>query len=274
MCGIGLIRRRFVLRGVVLAVLAGPAMAGEFSATLKPAADATGPWARASLSLQIAEGTGDIRRVALQPISGGPTVVYPVTLAPGRATTLEVSLPAISVEQTYRVRLLGQNDSAGPTAEAPVAWPVGQLCRKQLLQPDRCLGYEADLPAWPGRTRRAIFLAGVIFCVLLAGATLIRRARLRVLLVVLILLAGPMLLWPWAETASTEILTQEGGLRVFAVRRTRKVTVPPGLLPIYADPGQFQRDTLRLVNRQGGTVRIRPDRPRLFVADDKSNAGN
>ena len=261
---------RSVLTILALSLLPGLSLAAQpgrsaVVASLQPR-PSDGPFAAAVLSLRLDDSSASAFDLAsLQPVAGGPIVEVPVTLTPGQPAEVPVALPAVQARQTYRVTLLSADPVVrSKSATAEVAWPVGQLRTRRLIQPDRCLPFEADLPAWPNDTRRRILFFAALLAACLLAACLVRRTRRRLLLVALVLSAVPMLAWPWPQADRTLLVTESDGLTVYAVRRTQDVTIATGLLPVYADLGQFRRDTLLIRDDASGQLRLAPDRPRLF----------
>ena len=273
---------RLVVTGVMLCATA---VMGRTTAMLDVAPhqdEAAFPYRRAELTVDN-RTESIIRAVALRSQQGGPTLVWPVTVAPRTVQKLLVDLPAVSVRQTYHIRLL--DSGAGGEAdvvealEAAICWPAEIVTADAFLDPEACGRHEFDLPAWSSELRRNVFLAALLTSLAMAGVLFISRSGARVAVLALIVaITGACLV---AAVPVEDIVVErvfDGGrtlpihaarpnesLTLVTCRRTANWSDPdPRVAPVYSSRRQMATDTMVLHRRRGASVRIRPQEVRLF----------
>jgi len=237
---------------------------------------AIAPYRACALTVRHAAGGGAqvIRAVAVRQLEGGPTILMPVTIPPGSSAQLTVPLPAVSSQQSYRVTLRGEGGGI-EQFDLPVAWPVELLTTDSWIDPQAYGPWEYDLPRWPRRMLRNVFIAAVLSSLALAGALFIPVSAGRIVAVVVIVTAACL-----AVTVP---------LRAADVVVVRQVTFPPAprqrpqtlwaltcrrraewrhdarrMHPVYFDTRQMRADEAVIV--PGGEIRVplRPEEVRLF----------
>lgn len=255
---------------LVVSILCTAAARAEVGVSLKVLAEQPGrmfPYRQAELTVENDIGSV-VQAVSLQRLGGGPTFVFPVTVAPGTTLDVEVFLPAVRTEQEYVVRLLAGEDADAPvlaSARASIAWPIELLTTDEFLAPRAYRPYEDDPPAWAGELLRNVFLALAIFSLLLAGTLLLRRPTVRLLVAAVIVAAAAGGVRRITASAPLVRVLRSGEHTAVACRRT--ATWRDGsasLAPIYYSESQMQRDNLVVHARLGLRVTIRPGEVRLF----------
>lgn len=164
---------------VVTAVLCSSAAASdEATVSLEPAReqDRTAlPYRLAELTVRNAGGetASVIRAVQIRESQGGPTFVVAVTVPPDSTRTVRVKLPAVSLQQTYRVRLLTEMRADSPAVsefELPLTWDVELVNTEEWIDAEAYAPWEGDLPSWSPTVKRNVFLTAVLISLAMAAA--------------------------------------------------------------------------------------------------------
>ncbi len=279
---------------------------GQVSATLEASlAPPEGPAPYRSATLTVRNDLGRaIEAVALRAGEGGPTLVYPLQVAPGRQRTLEVALPAISPDQLYTLGALDRYSNGLADGEAdvltetlvPVAWLAEQVSREAMVRPAAFEAF-ADLRVdWPAELRRRalVLLGGVV--VLAGFVLLIHPPRLRLVgLVGLVAAATGVLAWsasavapPPAEANQFELLLRGPDnrlslrtLTVLAGRRSVQAhartanawVLYPDLAALVADTTVLRPAEPAFSDGASVTYRAQPGRLRMLVAQGPIPSG-
>jgi len=255
---------RAIRAALVLCLLAGPALAEE-AVSLAPAAEQDrGAWPYRTAELQVQVDGALASRVAaawLRWQLGGPTFVYPVTVAPDDLLTLEVSLPAIRMQQAYDIALLTDDGAPAVQAEATIIWPEELTNPEAFVDSAAYAVHDGPLPRWPVSVKVTAFLSAAVLCAAMAAAALIRRRRLQ-LVVLLGLVVGSTVagaVWLHRQPTVAARRSPDGKLLILTTRRTVQWTVGERLAPVYVDIGQVAEDSL-VVRPEGVTLTLRPQR--------------
>jgi hypothetical protein len=260
---------------VLSAVLASVAGA-EVTARLRPAAE-DGATEEGFLPavLTVADPNGDlsgaVRGVSLRRLRGGPTLLYPTSIAPGTEQDVSVALPVVSVEESYVVRLLADEDASGaPLAELRVPLTVPKVdlverARGALIDPAAYDGWLEDLPRWPGWLLRTVFLTAAVICVAMGAALFIRRPALRLAAVVCLVIAGALATaWVLSQCEVVSV-RRSGALTILGCRRTTSLQrSPPLARPVYWSPRQMDADDMVYSPGRYATLTLHPNQVRLF----------
>jgi hypothetical protein len=227
------------------------------------------PYATAVLSIENPTDTECVA-VRMRWRGGGPTMLLPAAILPGKRADVAVILPPIAASQTYDIELLAREGVGLARTVAEIAWPPDLVARDAFIDPIAYDPFKDDYPTWPARTKRLAFLVVGVVAVLLAGVPLIRHPQLRAVAVLLVVVGGcAVLLWREQPVVEEDFTN---GLAVFRTRRTAEIrlTPPPtGLLtPIYRSQGQMQDDTLTLHPGRGGALTLQPEDMRIFYWPD------
>jgi len=260
---------------VLWAVLASAAGA-EVTARLRPAA-ADGATEEGFLPavLTVADPNGDlggvVRGVSLRRLRGGPTLLYPTSIAPGTEQDVSVALPVVSVEGSYVVRLLADEDASGAALaelRVPLTVPNVDLverARGGLIDPTAYDGWLEDPPRWPGWLLRTVFLTAAVISVAMGAALFIRRPALRLAAVLLLVLAGTLVTaWVLSQCEVVSV-RRSGSLTILGCRRTTTLRrSPPLARPVYWSPRQMDADDMVYCPGRCATLTLHPDQIRLF----------
>jgi len=254
---------------------AWPARA-EVIVRLRPA-PADGPTDEGFLPaiLTVADPNGElpeaIGAVSLRRTRGGPTLLYAVSLAPRTEHQVPVSLPVVSVQEAYRVRLLAGADGTGGVLrerQIPLTLPdlgLVDRARGALIQPTAYDNWKEDLPRWPRWLLRTVFLTMALFCVALGAALFVRRPALR-LWAVLLVAAAATAATAWLLSQCPAVsLRRSGPLTIVACRRTTTWSHPAvGVRPLYWSRHQMDADDMLYRPGSSLTLTLRPQQVRLF----------
>jgi hypothetical protein len=227
------------------------------------------PYATGVLSIENLTDTECVA-VRMRWRGGGPTMLLPAAVLPGKRADVAVILPPIAASQTYDIELLGREGVTLGRTVAEIAWPPAVVTRDAFIDPIAYDPFKDDYPAWPAGTKQRAFLVAAVVTVLLAGAPLIRHPQLRVAGVLLVVVGGcAALLWREQPVVEEDFTN---GLAVFRTRRTAEIRLAPpptGLLtPVYRSQGQMRRDSLTLHPGRGGALTLQPADMRLFYWRD------
>ncbi len=261
-------RRPMIWTLTVIFAGAAPALA-ETRVSLSPdVRQDEGAFPFRSAKMEIFNGTDRIvRAVAVRARSGGPTILVPAVVPPNTSQTIGISLPAISVEQTYSVRLLSRDEiSAKPIAslEVPVSWQAAMVTPDAFFDPG---AYDdAFRISWPGSLRRNALLLSVLTVVLAAGCLLPRgKGRLAgCLLVAAVGVASAVMLVRSQPLIATRQSDEKITIQARRTIRWRSEAI--GLAPVYLDRRQWREDDLLIHPRRGLAATIRPSDVRVFRA--------
>ena len=163
----------------ITAVLCSSAAAsGEATVSLEAAReqDRTAlPYRLAELTVRNAGGetASVIRAVQIRESQGGPTFVVAVTAPPDSTRAVRVKLPAVSLEQTYRIRLLTEVRADSPAIgefELPLTWDVELVNTEEWIDAEAYAPWEGDLPSWSPTVKRNVFLTAVLISLAMAAA--------------------------------------------------------------------------------------------------------
>jgi len=250
---------------ILLLALASPVPSGAwlFPADQRPV---DRPYASATLRLRRMDA-GTVTALELVPKGGGPTLRYPVTLAPKQSVDIPVALPAISVQQSYTVRL--HMDGKLEEWDASVTWPAETVDRVagRLIDPMAYEPWEFALPVWRPALRRNVLLACVLGCLACAACLLIRPRWLRVGCVLVAIGATTAGVAALAGTEPTQAVTQaeEGDLLVVTARRSGVWrSADTSHRPIYQAMWQFREDETIIEPGRSIRMPIRPRQVRLL----------
>ncbi|MFB3891320.1 MAG: hypothetical protein ACE15C_04775 [Phycisphaerae bacterium] len=264
---------------VVLALFLVPGAHAAVTATLKPADQQPAgifPYRAAELTIDN-QGPSTIGVEDLRLRGGGPIIRTRALIAPQTTRTIQVDLPAVAVEQTWRLRLTS-SDSGGPDVadlEAGITWPVQWVAqsREAFFPADAYHAWESRMPSWPGDMKRNVLLVLVLAAVACGGAMFIRKGlrRLAAVLVILAIAAGGV--WivlgsvPKVEVISSGSPEGEKPVRPLVVgarRTTRYQIADTALYPVYDSEKDMRCDTLMIDGRNGMTLRIPAGAIRIF----------
>ena len=264
---------------IVLVVLAGltvpPAAGAAVTARLTPAEKqdpAALPYRIADLSVDYS-GPADappIRAAALHSPQGGPTFIYPLTVAPQTRQTLRVALPALTQQQEYAIRFLSRDDPDArcvASVRATVPWPLDLVRPEEFRASEAQRRWSEELPTWPAGLLRNVFFAAGFTCIALAATLFLRRPRLRLIAVGVVVATATAGVWLLvsAQPIVVERQAEQGKVLVVACRRT---TVwrngDPMLTPLYLTPRHLAHDDMIVHAVKGLTVPLRPDEVRLL----------
>ena len=197
---------------------------------------------------------------------GGPTFVYPVTVAPHGAVSLPIRLAALALRQQYQAELSfdGEPTDAPMLATAAIAWPETVVNPGAFIRPadyDR-----SQTPAWSTSLRRQLLLVAVAAGLLLAASMLLRRPAHRLGTAAFIVAAAlvAVIAFVCSQPVVVEHLTEDGVLILTPRRTTSWQTSRADLQPIYASRQQMMEDTTA-VSPEGVSVRLTPPQRQLFL---------
>jgi hypothetical protein len=233
------------------------------------------PYRRANLTVQY-DSTGSqkpdvIRCITIRSTRGGPTMLFNITIPPqAPARNISVSLPAMSAEDSYTVRLL-----AGKTAISPLVaefnltidWPAEMVTAQAFLDPEAYDDGDYLPPVWSNRTLQNVFAAATLACVLLGASILIRRPAWRIAIACVTVIAAGAGLWLAASLEPTVVRQTLGDderlLLVSCLRDTRFEIPEPHSVPLYynmdemsQDEGVIHMSGKLLVSLKSGEVRL------------------
>lgn len=230
-----------------------------------------GPYALAWLT--IANPTGrPISAVTLQPVGGGPTIRLPRALAPGQSARWLVPLPAMALNQRYRIGLLAGGQPLHET-ELTIQWRLDQLADEDFLAPSAYDMPEALEPAsWSPAALQRLWLIAAAFAVAACGGLLIRRGRWRLLALAAVIGGASLAAMAWGRPQPQDTRRlfadwDDPDIRYLALAAGRTATgsIPEGsYYPVYYSMQGFLAD--RAVIEPGGQIHVplRPDWVRVF----------
>ena len=212
-----------------------------------------------------------VRAVSLRRAAGGPTLLHAASVAPKTTQTLDVLLPAVSVQQTYRVRLLaGEGPATSVLREmhVPVTFPdldAVERARETLVDAAAYEDRQEERPRWPTWLLRNVYLAAVLIAVGLGGVLFIRPGALRVLAAVAVAAGGTFAMWHVLSGVDVVLARRSGPLVALTCRRTTSWSRPArGVGPVYWSQGQMDRDDMVFEPGHRLTLTLRPDDVRVF----------
>ena len=262
--------------GVILCLALAPPAPGAVKVHLScSAAAAPTPEGFLPAKLHVADPNGElagvVRGIGLRRKAGGPAVLYVTSVAPRASQVLDVLLPALSVQESYVVGLFAGEEPAAAALvqrEIPVTFPdVGAVerARSLLIDPGAYEPWLEELPHWPARLVRTVFLTAALVCVMLGGALFVRPPAARICAVVLVAAAGTVASVKVVSAADVVLSRRAEGLTVMTCRRTASWSCPASDLGcVYWSRRQFEADDA--VYRPGGhwTLTLRPADVRIF----------
>jgi len=211
------------------------------------------------------------RAVSLRRSTGGATVFYEASIAPGASGNFRVLLPMVSVRQAYTIRLLA---GTAPTSAVILQQDVtaetdnvGEIeaARNLLLDSPAYDDYIEDLPRWPTWALRNAFLVPLLMMVGMGATLLIRRPVWRVLAAGLVVAAASGVIYESLANCPLVITRQDGEIRSVSCRRTTTWSTPAhGLGPIYWRTKQMDQDDMIYQPARMLTLTLHPNEVRLF----------
>jgi hypothetical protein len=233
---------------------------------------------------------GVVGAVTLRRGGGGPTLLFSASVPPRTEQAIAVALPAVSGQQSYTVRLLAAPDAPSPllgTLSADVRWPdldAVEQCRSTLIDSAAYSDWVEELPRWPPRLLRTVFLTAVLVCVALAGALFLRGPALRLGAALLVAAAGTLVLWRAVSDCEVVLARRGGDLTAVTCRRTTTWSHgAEGFTPVYWNRKQMDEDAmlyqpgrrlrLTLTPEEVRVFRRHPRQPATTQAGTQSSAG-
>lgn len=257
-----------ILAATLLAALAAPA--GAVVLNLEPTDDANAaPYHSLSVTVRN-DSSAVIDGLQFQMKEGGPTFVQPVLIPAGQSETFTVALPALSPQQTYRVRTSTGKDSAAQETWATVSLPPGSVRAQDLVDPRLYADFEGVFAGWSGEFVREIFVGAVLLCLLLAATLLLRRPAVRIGAAVLIAAAAAIAAAAYVDRQpalleKTIADANSPTVILVAARRTSSWRHRDGrLIPIYPDEQSLATDKTLIEGPLLDTT-VTPQHIRLFV---------
>ncbi len=171
--------RRWVVMSALLCLLGGVA-GGAVRATLEVAdrqEDALGDYRLAKLTVTNSADSA-VAAVELRASGGGPTVRYPMTVAPGSTGEQDVALPAMSPVQEYVIVAIGPEGNELGRTSAAITWPEELLAADAFVD-DAFKAWADDIARWPESVRRRYLLMAALFATVAAACLLIPWPALR-----------------------------------------------------------------------------------------------
>ncbi|MFW6062083.1 MAG: hypothetical protein ACOC93_04670 [Planctomycetota bacterium] len=227
--------------GAMAVVLSAATAGGEISAELRPLpSDAQlAPYQPARLAVRN-KTSRLVTGVRLRAQRGGPTMQMEMVLPPGEQQERTVPLPAVALEQVYRVCVRGAGESAWqPVRAATVRWPAEQVHPAAFVDPRLYARHERSYPDWPAEVRRNVLMLGVLLALGLAATLLIRPPGVRIVAAVIVIAAASVAAWTVVRSASLVVelhrpLPREEGrfLAVLGARRSTEWSLPAASLPV------------------------------------------
>ncbi|MCP4375647.1 MAG: hypothetical protein GY794_05670 [bacterium] len=236
------------------------------------------PYRQASLTVQYdspADGNSRhkvIRGITIRSARGGPTMLFRVTIAPGSpARDISVILPVLSLEESYKVRLLSQWSDRGDVIgefDLSLDWPAGWVTSDAFLDPEAYDDGEYLPPVWSNRTLRNVFVVAVISCVVLGAMLLVRSAVWTAVGATVTVIAAAAGLWFTASFEPIIVRRQVGDdgehLLVSCLREARCEILPPHTVPLYHNMDEMSRDEAVIYTEGKLTVDLKCGNPVLF----------
>jgi hypothetical protein len=222
---------------------------------------------------------GVIRAVALRWDQGGPTIVQPAAVAPRSEQTVTVALPAVSGQQTFRVRFLPSDDPAAmpiDAIDARIHWKTDLLTTELFAVPPNCRALADTPPTWPPELLRGIFLASIVGASALAGVLFLHRGAVRVVALVALVGVGAAIAATLhtQEVIATTIAAEGQVLAIGCRRSTSWSTDETAVAPLYLDKLQWQQDTAVVRPGWGITVNLAPGEVRFFRLTDSASSAD
>jgi len=213
-----------------------------------------------------------IRGITVRSARGGPTMLFGVTIPAGAPPRkLSVVLPALSAEESYKVRLLsGQSAEDDVIAEfdLPLDWPAGWVTAQAFLDPDAYDTGDYLPPVWSNRTLQSVFVIAAAACVLLAASLLVRRARWRVFGATATVIAAAAGLWLAASFEPIIVRRQLGDdgrlLLISCLRDAHCELSAPHTVPLYYNLEEMARDEAVIRTPEKLILRLKSGEVRLF----------
>ena len=256
-----------------LTLAAASPAAGDWKARLEPAGDTgPGPYGAARLTVSNASETV-VRGLAIRWRRGGPSFVHPVAVAPGAEASITVALPAMSVQQVFDVSALadaGDPRSTLSTAAAEIEWDPQHVRPEAFLNAEAYESWLDAPPVWPEVLRKALIGAAALFCIAVTASLFIRRAAVRVGVVVALAVAATVaacVVLPRQPVLIERNVSDDDGrpLVILTTHRTTDWQTPAtDLIPLYYSKGQMRDDTMVVRAAAQMSLTIRPGQVRLF----------
>lgn len=258
------------LIALVVLTFVSAATADDVTATLEPVLGEPGEFFQpATLTVHNATDR-TVDSLTIQWQLGGPTFVHAITVPPGESKDLAIALPAMTRHQQFRIdAALGAG--APSITEAEITWPSDWVDPSVWIDPQAYETYVPPKSIWPQRTRRTVWLASLIGCVLWMATAMIRHRGLRLVagLVVLALSLAAVMRYTKNQDFSTIESFMRRDLLLLRARRTAGYAFSrPKAIPIYATRDQMMDDNLVYYADRFSVV-VAPDRPRLFRGLDE-----
>ena len=275
---------------IVLALLSGAAAANttDFIAAAPQHDARVWPYRAAELTVKN-RSDRIVRAVAVRWVGGGPTMIYPATIPPQSGQAIQVSLPAVAVEQWYDVRLLADDSPDADVVaefEAPITWPLRPLAPNEehnlgqaFIDPYACEQYAFDVPQWSNRARANVLFAAALAALAMPATLFAQRRAVRLVLLAAAIAAATAAIHKAVlprDVMVQRVLSQGSDLPIYAAgpgdslyvvaaRRTSRWTHPDArLAPIYYNRLDMPEDTMVVHADRGISVRLRPGMVRLF----------
>lgn len=127
-------------------------------------------------------GNETVQSVRIRMVQGGPRYVFAALTAPQSTSSATVYLPAMTLEQVYRVELLGESEQKPKVLawqDAAVNWDPTMLTPDVFMDGPAYAQYEDSLPAWPGGMLQNAFGALAAASIAIALICLIRAPVVR-----------------------------------------------------------------------------------------------
>ncbi len=241
---------------------------------LRPAAqqrDESFPFRCAVLDISNTADT-EIASVRMRWAGGGPTMVFPAAVSPGRSAAVTVYLPACSVSQEFDVTLLDLRGQPIERSRTPIDWPAALVSRNAFIDYETGRKWMADPAIWPERIKLSIAAALAGASIGIAGALLIGRPALRMTSVAIILVSLAAGTWfILAEFRAGYTIDRDGRCIILKCRNTSTAHLPPAdetgmprFAPIYIYASHMKRDDTVIDTETGTTVPLKPGAVRIF----------
>lgn len=214
----------------------------------------------------------EIASVRMRWAGGGPTMVFPAAVSPGRTAAVTVYLPACSVSQEYDVTLLDLRGQPIERNRASIHWPAGMVSRNAFVDYETGRRLMADPATWPEKIKLSIaaVLAGALIGI--AGALLIGRPALRmtaVACIIVSLAAGTW--WILAAFRAGYTIDRDGRCIILKCLNTSTAHLPPAaetgmprFAPVYIYASHMKRDDTVIDTEAGTAVPLKPGAIRIF----------
>ena len=209
------------------------------------------------------------RALEVAPDAGGPAVLVPAWLPPSEEVRVSVPLPALSVRQACRVRVLAAAETDAEVlaeTQADVEWDEAMLTIGDFIRPRAYGGLELVPPAWPRWVRPAASGIALLAAAAMAGLLLPERFGLRVALLLALAAAGTVFMAAMLSRARTVAVTEADGLVVVSGRRSTVWRHAGGdLAPLYVSESLMRSDRAVLIPDRQLRVPLTAGEVRVFA---------